>query len=206
MVNESIRSESRDSHSPRSRKPGLELATRKTCASRVRKSAARRDRIENRGNGTDPFAWSKCKPHHGYIRHPDAKWLMHPTFFDDSQPLCDFNASCPHDRPCGETRLLMATFSYLRNQDVTSFRDMEAIWGVSRSTIQRKTKRLEGLHARDLHFLLWSDEVGSNPIWCNGVYASVVKSDAGSVAHDPDDGNVQQRVTKMDSDVSNWVM
>lgn len=121
----------------------------------MKKSAERRRRIDNRKQGTNSFSWILNKPEHGYIRHPDAKLLIHPSFFrEDGFELCAYNDRCTHERNCGETRIRMAAMSYLRNKNTTTYRDLELIWGVSRSTIQRKTNDIQSKKQSDLIFLL----------------------------------------------------
>lgn len=121
--------------------------------SRYRKAAARRNRIEKAKE--DNSSWIDDPPENGYIRHPDAKWLMHPSFFDNDHPLCPYSSPCIHERDCRSTRVLMATLSYIRNEKYTTYRDLELIWGVSRSTIQRKRKKIEGTKSKDRSFLLY---------------------------------------------------
>lgn len=119
----------------------------------MKKSPQRRCRIDGRKMGKDTFAWSRRDPVDGYIQHPDAEWLMHPSFFDLDYKLCPYNGKCGHEKDCGEKRLHMAAMSYLRNKDCTSFRDLESIWGVSRSTIQRKTNEIQQNKTSDMLFL-----------------------------------------------------
>lgn len=121
----------------------------------MKKSVERRRRIENRKQGTDSFSWISNPPEAGYIRHPDAKLLIHPSFFnEDGFELCGYNERCMHERNCGETRIRIAAMTYIRHKDCTTYRDLELIWGVSRSTIQRKTSEIHTKKLSDLIFLL----------------------------------------------------
>lgn len=121
----------------------------------MKKCVERRRRIDNRKQGSDSFSWISNPPEAGYIRHPDAKFLIHPSFFsEEGFELCGYNDRCVHDRNCAETRIRMAAMSYLRHKDCTTFRDLELIWGVSRSTIQRKTNEIQTKKLSDLIFLL----------------------------------------------------
>lgn len=82
--------------------------------------------------------WLRNDPVDGYITGRHRRWIMHPTFYPD---LCDFQSNCPCERNCPETRVLMAVRAYNRREG--TFRDMEALWKVSRSTIQRRKAALE---------------------------------------------------------------
>lgn len=129
---------SRTSRSPSMPNPKIAKKPR-----RPSKTYARRSRVTSRELNDMGLTWVMTCPVDGYIRHPEAKWLMHPSFFDPIQRLCSSSMSCTHYRSCGETRAIMAALSYIRNERVVSYRDLEALWGVSRSTIQRKKKKLE---------------------------------------------------------------
>lgn len=121
----------------------------------MKKCVERRRRIDNRKLGADSFSWISNPPEAGYIQHPDAKLLIHPSFFsEEGFELCRYNDRCIHERNCGETRIRMAAMSYLRHKDCTTYRDLELIWGVSRSTIQRKTNEIQTKKLSDLIFLL----------------------------------------------------
>ena len=104
-------------------------------------------------------AWAQAKPLDGYIKHPVAGYVMHPSFYNNfhlqdcnliakhlhdgevDDPLCSPRKQCIHVRDCFEIRVRMAVLSYLQNN--ISYRDAEYIWGVSRSTIQRRKAMLE---------------------------------------------------------------
>lgn len=127
----------------------------KAVSSPIKKVPARRIRIGGRKVGKDAFLWAKNQPYNGYIKHPDAKWLMHPSFFENNKhKLCPFNGRCTHKKDCGQLRLNMAAMSYIRNKNCTSFRDMEIIWGVSRSTIQRRARSIKRNKESDITVLL----------------------------------------------------
>lgn len=80
---------------------------------------------------------------------------MHPSFFDDGEfSLCSYNERCVHERDCAQTRLNMAALSYMRNRNKTTYRDLELVWGVSRSTIQRKVSEVEERKKPDLQFIV----------------------------------------------------
>ena len=82
--------------------------------------------------------WLDAEPIDGYLRHPTFGWVMHPSFYTDDLTLCkDFlNCAQRHDRDCKEVRFSMAAQAHLRYG--ISFRHLEKIWGVSRTTIQRR--------------------------------------------------------------------
>lgn len=121
----------------------------------MKKCLHRRSRIEYCRQRDGCFSWVNNEPVQGYIEHPDAKWLMHPSFFDDGEfSLCLYNERCVHERDCAQTRLNMAAMSYLRNRYTTTYRDLELVWGVSRSTIQRKVSEIEETKKADLQFIL----------------------------------------------------
>lgn len=122
----------------------------------IQKSINRRSRMYGIKRGNDAFSWARKAPRNGYIQHPDAKWLMHPSFFNDGDhKLCQYGKRCMHERDCSELRVNMATLSYLRNRKYTSFRDMELIWGVSRPTIQRKARSVLETKQSDFKFILY---------------------------------------------------
>ena len=104
-------------------------------------------------------AWARAKPLDGYIKHPVAGYVLHPSFYNNfhlqdcnlianhlhdgevDDPLCSPGKHCIHVRDCFEVRVRMAVLSYLQHN--ISYRDAEYIWGVSRSTIQRRKAMLE---------------------------------------------------------------
>lgn len=86
---------------------------------------------------------------------------MTPSFFMESLGrMCEFGEECGHEVNCGVSRLRNAVFVYLRTGGKASYRDLEMVWGVSRSTIQRESVRLQG--KSDLYFLVdgMGDEEG----------------------------------------------
>lgn len=106
-------------------------------------------RIDPHPDGTqgDDLKWLERDPEGGYIIGRHGRWIMHPTFYST---LCTFTSTCDCEKSCPETRVLMAVKAYNRNQG--TFRDMEALWGVSRSTIQRRRATLR--NRSDLVYLL----------------------------------------------------
>lgn len=97
----------------------------------------------------------------GYIRHPEIGWLPHPSFYQDSgisNKLCKTLDICKkgnHTMDCKETRLRMAAYYYIRaekNGQALSYRELEMLWGVSRSTIQRRKRELMG--KSNINFLI----------------------------------------------------
>lgn len=94
------------------------------------------------GNGErSAYAWLKNPVENGYIRHPRAGWIIHPSFYDDEEPLCGAKSVCGHRRDCKEVRMRMAVFQYIRAEERNtplSYREVELLWGVSHSTVQRR--------------------------------------------------------------------
>lgn len=116
--------------------------------------------------------WS-FSPIKGYIMHPTAGLLMHPSFYTHTpkevhsgvmyepevdDPLCAPSAQCHHERDCFEMRVAMAVMAHRRG---ASYRDAEVIWGVSRSTIQRRRVKMRGRSA--IHFLVTPMRKGKSP-------------------------------------------
>lgn len=92
------------------------------------------------------YSWLSNPVENGYIQHPKAGWLIHPSFYDDDDPLCDAKRTCRHRRDCKEVRMRMAVFQYLRAEQQNtplSYREVELLWGVSHSTVQRRKLYME---------------------------------------------------------------
>lgn len=104
------------------------------------KAPSRRRRVDHRTRKEQPDAWSQVNPTAGYIKHPDAGWIIHPSMFERDYKLCKYCASCPHKRSCTNLRLEQALTLYKNNKDVLSMRDIEILWGVSRSTVSRAVR------------------------------------------------------------------
>lgn len=101
------------------------------------------------------YTWLQNEVQRGYIKHPDAGWIMHPSYYDDETPLCATDAECRHKRDCKEVRIRMAVYCYIRaerNKTPLSYREVELLWGVSRSTIQRR-KVIMGAKSKVLFLL-----------------------------------------------------
>lgn len=144
------------SHASTSRGPPVSKKGRHSSTSTMTKVPSRRERIDKdmkNGTATD---WAKKKPVDGYLDHPEAGPMMHPSFYEH---LCPYLTTCKHCPICSDTRVLMAIRNYNRFPSMTTYRDQEIIWGVSRSTIQRKKVLLDersknGYGKADLPFLL----------------------------------------------------
>lgn len=105
------------------------------ATSRLLKVPERLERIGNEGREGKLAEWATRDATNGYIEHPEAGPMMHPSFYDN---LCPYPGHCIHDNVCWEIRVLMAVRNYNLSPSKTTYRDQELIWGVSRSTIQRK--------------------------------------------------------------------
>lgn len=100
------------------------------------------DAKEGGANDTkSAYGWLKNPVENGYIQHPRAGWIIHPSFYDEDEPLCDAKGVCTHRRDCKEVRMRMAVFQYIRAEErktPLSYREVELLWGVSHSTVQRR--------------------------------------------------------------------
>lgn len=98
------------------------------------------------GDSKSAYSWLSNTVENGYIYHPRAGWIIHPSFYDDDEPLCDAKAICRHERDCKEIRMRMAVFAYIRAEQRNtplSYREVELLWGVSHSTVQRRKLFME---------------------------------------------------------------
>lgn len=87
------------------------------------------------------YSWLNNRVENGYILHPKAGWIIHPSFYDEDKPLCDAKSVCVHQRDCKEVRMRMAVYQYIRAEQKNtplSYREVELLWGVSHSTVQRR--------------------------------------------------------------------
>lgn len=112
------------------------------------KSNVRRRRIEGSNSVSEIMSWASRTVHNGRIYHPEVGYLIHPSYFSNNhgrQMLCIYGKKCSHKPACRDIRALMAARSYMENREHLSYRDIEAVWGVSRSTVQRKTTVLKGM-------------------------------------------------------------
>lgn len=110
----------------------------------------------NNENGSSSYKWfDNPVVHNGYIKHPTAGWIMHPSYFKDEESLCKANDICAHDRDCKELRIRMAVFSYIRSEQrktPLSYREVELLWSVSRSTVQRR--KISMVKQSNVYFLV----------------------------------------------------
>lgn len=101
------------------------------------------------------YAWLRNPVESGYIYHPKAGWIIHPSYYDDEQPLCDSKSVCIHHRDCKEVRMRMAVYQYIRAEErktPLSYREVELLWGVSHSTVQRRKTSMQ--QRSDVMFLV----------------------------------------------------
>lgn len=127
------------------------------------KSNVRRRRIESSNSVSEIMSWASGTVHNGRIHHPEVGYLIHPSYFSNNhgrQTLCSYRKKCSHQPACRDIRALMAARSYMENRDHLSYRDIEAVWGVSRSTVQRKTTILKSISQSTLNKLY--EQIGWN--------------------------------------------
>lgn len=105
------------------------------------KVVSRRRRVDPRVRSESPLAWLRQTPDRGYIKHPDAGWIKHPSRYSHS--LCEYKKPCTHDPNCSDLRLEMAIETYSDHRSSIALRDVERLWGVSRSTISRVRQKSE---------------------------------------------------------------
>lgn len=101
------------------------------------KGIDRRRRIDHRTRTTSPMSWLEGSVVEGYIVHPDAGAILHPSYFEKDHHLCAFRKVCPHHGNCSQIRLQAAARIYIQHKNHVSLREIETLWGVSRSTISR---------------------------------------------------------------------
>lgn len=101
------------------------------------KNGSRRKRVDHRTRSEHPLAWIEVLPEMGYIRHPDAGWMKHPSYYEHEHTLCPYNGKCIHSTNCRKLRFDAAIELYLRHRKNVSMRDIETLWGVSRSALSR---------------------------------------------------------------------
>lgn len=140
--------------------------SKKRGGARKPKSEERRQRIEHTKNARDIMSWSEYpRLKDGHIRHPEVGYMIHPSYFEQRRhiTLCPYrpsSSSCKHEPLCKDVRSLMAARAYMENRDELSYRDVEAVWGVSRSTVQRQTTKLGRLPQKKreqlYHCIGWS--------------------------------------------------
>lgn len=109
-------------------------------------ACATKDSETSLGESKSAYAWLNNTVENGYIYHPRAGWIIHPSFYDEDEPLCDAKAVCRHERDCKEIRMRMAVFAYIRAEQRNtplSYREVELLWGVSHSTVQRRKLFME---------------------------------------------------------------
>ena len=112
------------------------------------KSSFRRLRIDGSRSVSETMDWAYKDVSHGHIRHPEVGYLVHPSYFDHKfgrERLCPYGKRCAHRPDCNTIRVLMASRAYMQNTQNLSYRDVEAVWGVSRSTVQRRTDSLRNM-------------------------------------------------------------
>lgn len=121
---------------------------KKRGGARSPKSNVRRRRIEGSNSVSEIMSWASGTIYNGRIYHPEVGYLVHPSYFSSNHEpkvLCSYGKKCSHKPACRDIRALMAARSYMENRNNLSYRDIEAVWGVSRSTVQRKTTFLKSI-------------------------------------------------------------
>lgn len=102
------------------------------------------------------YSWlNKPCIENGYIFHPKAGWIIHPSYYNDDEPLCNPKHPCHHKRDCKEVRMRMAVYQYIRAEQTNtalSYREVELLWGVSHSTVQRRKLSMQS--QSDVFFLM----------------------------------------------------
>lgn len=124
-------------------------------ARKIDSPSSNRVNIKNIKKSRFVYAWLNSSIENGYIFHPKAGWIIHPSFYDEDGPLCHAKSICTHQRDCKEVRMRMAVYQYIRAEERNmplSYREVELLWGVSHSTVQRRKLVMES--KSDIFFLM----------------------------------------------------